>query len=189
MRNEFLLTSEKNNAFLTVGQQSFFKYSRALVLVFLSSLLSGFSQELKETTSIIEKSIYLKSLKVELSKGSNSQHRVVDLLNAVNELVYLNDSQIKIYGNNPVCLITDVKSLPLATSSKLDNNQIELLTITISNPSQIRQAIDFSPICNYGNLKYIYLKLNFDIASEKLIKIIKNCNPKCVIFYSVEKIS
>jgi len=190
MRNEILHQLGKTNVLGTICNKFFLNSYAAIVgVVLMFSISNGFSQESKEKLAILEKNVFLKSLNNDFSKSTSAYNHVIGLLQNVNESIYLTNNQIKTYGQNPICMFTDVPSIPLVSTPGLLVNNIELVTINISNPSDIKMPIDLSSICILKNLKYIHIKLNFDIESEKLIKFIKNCNPRCIIFYSVQKIS
>lgn len=190
MRNEVLQQLGKTNVEEKNCNKVFFNsYATIVVFVLMFSISNAFSQELKEKPTLLEKNVFLKSLNNDFSKSLPTYNHVISLMKDVKESIYLTNNQIRVYGQNPICMFTDVQSISLASSPNLTINNIELVTINISSPSDLKMPLDLSSICYFKNLKYIYIKLNFDIESEKLIKFIKNCNPRCVIFYSVEKIS
>ena len=139
--------------------------------------------------NLLEKNNFLKSLSSNESKSASSYNHVNSLLNDINSSIYLMNGEVNTYGKSPVCMFSDIQSIHLASNPDLAVDEIEMVTIKISKASDLKMPIDLSFICNYKKVKYIYIKLNFDIESDQLIKFIKNCNPKCIIFYSVEKIS
>ena len=190
MRNA-ILDQLKKTSFLDLFFSQIIKHRFIAVtsILMLFSVTNAFSQESRERETILEKNVFLQSLSSGQSRSVSPYNHVTSLLNNINSSIYLINGEVKIYGDVPTCMYVDIPSMPLASNPDLAVDQIEIVTIKISKPSELNVPIDLSFICNYKKIKYIYIKLNFDIKSEKSIKVIKNCNPKCVIFYSVEKIS
>ncbi len=164
------------------------KIAFALILM-MFSLSNGFSQASNQRAQIITKDAFLNSLSVSSTRNSTEYNNVLGLLNNSNSSLYLSNGQVRTYGQIPVCMYTDLTSLSIADRPDLPTNDIQLVTIKIGRASEITGPIDLTTICNYKNVKYIHIKLNFDMEASQLTRLIKNCNPKCVVFFSVEKIS
>lgn len=190
MRNT-ILDQLKKTSFLDLFFSQIIKHRFIAVtsILMLFSVPSAFSQESRVRLTILEKNVYLQSLSSGQSRSVSPYNHVTSLLNNSNPSIYLINGEVKVYGDIPTCMYVDIPSIPLASNPDLAVDQIEIVTIKISKPSELKMPIDLNFLCNYKKVKYIYIKLNFDMDSDKLIKFIKNCNPKCVIFYSVEKIS
>jgi hypothetical protein len=157
-----------------------------LILLFFS-LSNLYSQTSKPNPQLVSKEIFLKSLSSSNSKSAPEYNHVINLLNNLNSSVYLlNGEEYKSYGEQPICMFTDLKSLSNANQNDLPTSDIELVTINIDKDTEINGSIDLSTICNYKNVKYIHIKFSFNVDTTKLSSLIKNCNPKSVIFYSIE---
>lgn len=159
------------------------------VLLMMFSISNVFCQTSNQRAQIITKDVFLNTLSVSSTRNSSNYNHVFGLLNNSNSSLYLNNGQVRTYGQTPVCMYTDLTSLNIADRPDLPTNDIELVTIKIGRASEITGPIDLTTICNYKNVKYIHIKLNFDMEASQLTRLIKNCNPKCVVFFSVEKIS
>lgn len=159
------------------------------MVLILVSISSGLSQSSNQRAQILTKDAFLNSLSVSNTRNSTEYSHVLGLLNDSNSSLYLSNGQVRTYGQIPVCMFTDLTSLSIADRPDLPTNDIELVTIKIARASDITGPIDLTTICNYKNVKYIHIKLNFDMEASQLTRLIKNCNPKCIVFFSVQKIS
>jgi hypothetical protein len=188
MRNEDFNQSTKTSFLQSRIIMRNSKIAFSLIMM-MFSLSNGFSQASNQRAQIITKDAFLNSLSVSNTRNSTEYNHVLGLLNNSNSSLYLSNGQVRTYGQIPVCMYTDLASLSIADRPDLPTNDIEIVTIKIGRASEITGPIDLTTICNYKNVKYIHIKLNFDMEASQLTRLIKNCNPKCVVFFSVEKIS
>jgi hypothetical protein len=153
------------------------------VLVFFVTL-TGFSQT---DFRIIERNDFLTSIGNSSTRNSANHDQVLDLMDGVQMSIYLTNNGARIYGQTPICLYTDIASLSLANSSDLRVDNIEMVTIKIDKPSELTSVIDLSTVSRFKNVKYIYFRVGFNFNLPQLRQLIKNCDPKCVLIYSIEK--
>lgn len=161
-----------------------------VILLMMFSISSVHAQRTAQSNQIITKDAFLNSITASNTRSSSAEYTtVLGLLNNSNASLYLSNGQARTFGQIPVCMYTDLTSLSIADRPDLPTNDIQIVTIKIARASDITGPIDLTTICNYKNVKYIHIKLNFDMEATQLARLIKNCNPKCVVFFSVEKIS
>jgi hypothetical protein len=189
MRNKDLIQPTETSFLQSISIVRNTKIAFTLIMM-MFSLSNGFSQASNQRAQIITKDAFLNSLSNSSTRYSSTEYNnVLGLLNNSNSSLYLSNGQVRTYGQIPVCMYTDLTSLSIADRPDLPTNDIQLVTIKIGRASEITGPIDLTTICNYKNVKYIHIKLNFDMEASQLTRLIKNCNPKCVVFFSVEKIS
>jgi len=118
--------------------------------------------------------------------------RTKSLLKDLQPSVYLTSEEISIYGDNPVCLFTDVASIATIVGSSnqtLHPENIEMVTININKLSDLTAGIDLSVFTNFPKLKYIYIQSNVNTTSAEIISAIRNNDPRFRVFYDILKTS
>ncbi len=182
MRKEIFNQSKKTNPFYLFLNNLMDINSRkfVLALLFLVSL-NSFSQT---NIRVFERNDYLSSIKNSSVRNYNT---VLDLMDGVQSSIYLTNEGVRVIGQIPVCMYSDVSSLSLAGNPDMRISNIEMVTIKIDKPSELTSIIDLSIVSRYKNVKYIYFRIGFDFKLPQLIQLIKNCDPKCIVIYSVEK--
>ncbi|RKS02361.1 MULTISPECIES: hypothetical protein [unclassified Flavobacterium] len=170
-----------------------------LTVLFLCSL-NVFAQTLSEdvanesSTSVIELDAFLappsQSLRV---AGPTSSVTLLNVRN-VKELVYTTQpsiyyygAEVKVYGDKPRNLFTDLNSLNNLNNSILLKDNIEIITINLENVSQLNNSINLNLLSGFKKLKYIYFSTSFDVTSENVSNMISGENEKYMIFYKVQK--
>ncbi len=190
MRNESfysILKTASSKMFLIKITKFNKKIYFVILLLFLTAVPS-FSQS-SQKIQVLQKDNFLSTLRTSSVRNSSAYNSVLSLLKDVNSSIYLSNGSSKTFGQLPVCMFTDVASLSTANSTNLNVNYVEIVTIDIKRPSELQAPIDLSLVSSYKNVKYIYFRVSFDFELSQLIQAIKDCNPKVVIFYSIEKIS
>jgi hypothetical protein len=180
MLKEIFIMKKKKSVFLCVLKKCNFKNMVLFFFLFVS--LSGFSQQ---NIQISERNEFL----ITLTNGNSKSvyNKIVDLMDGVQSSIYLNDNLVKTYGKIPVCLYSDVASLVSVANLNLDVSTIEMVTIKINKPSELSSTLDFTTFSKYKNLKYIYIRLNFDFDLTQLIKQIKIGDVAPILIYSLDK--
>ena len=185
----FIIMKNNSIKFINIpfNKLSFIKNSRFINLYFILILtifinFNSFSQS-NQKMRIIEKSIFFNSLQ----SANPATNTLISLFKDVNSSVYLTNSQVNTYGVKPIAMFTDIPSLAIANRPNLLVNDIEIVTIKISTPSELLAPIDLSVVSKYKKVKYIYFRVNFNFELSQLMLHIKDCDPKVVLIYSIDK--
>jgi hypothetical protein len=101
--------------------------------------------------------------------------------------VYYFGGVVKVYGDKPRNLFTDINSLSSLNSSISLKNNIEIVTVTLDNPSQLNNSFNLSLLSEFKNLKYIYFVASFDVTNDNISNLIQGENDKYMVFYKVQK--
>ena len=118
--------------------------------------------------------------------------RTKSLLKDLQPSVYLTSGEISVYGDNPVCLFTDVASIATIVGSSnqtLHPENIEMVTININKIAELSSGIDLSVFTNFPKLKYIYIQSNISTTASEIISAIRNNDPRFRVFYDILKTS
>ena len=111
------------------------------------------------------------------------KHLLYDLQSAV---YYLSDDRtVKIYGDNPTALYTDINSIHFLGSAAIQGNDIEIATIKIETSSDLSRTIDLTSFSGFGKLKYIYISTAIQTSEAVINNMIKNDTSKYVLIYNV----
>lgn len=113
-----------------------------------------------------------------------------DLLYDLKTTVYVkNNSILNVEGAGaPVVLkFLDTQSFNYVSTGNSLYNQIELITINLSSVNELRNSFNVDAIRGFSNLKYIYLKCEFEISENQIRSFLQNADPKIVFFYTSYK--
>ena len=181
---------KKMNLFLNSNSNSRIYFILLLsFLVTIRSFSQSVSKQITPNVTMVQVDDYLLTLKSLPQNSSNVSpyNRLQSLLKDVQSSIYLTKRVIKTYGNSPVCAYSDVSSFSLLNSKIPLNNDVEILTIKIDSPSDLKSPIDICSISNLNILIYIYLQVNFDCKLKELNKFIENCKTDHIVIYKIEK--
>jgi|APCry1669192647_1035423.scaffolds.fasta_scaffold09637_1 hypothetical protein len=185
MKIENLKQSEKTINFLFLKSIIDGRIYFTLLLSFFITTL-GFSQNSsKPIIPIVEVDSYLNTLKS--SSQTTNYKKLESLLNDVQPSIYLMKGLVNTYGTRPICIYSDVTSFNLLNNNLPLTDEIELLTVKIQTPSDLKNQIDLSSVYKLKKLKYIYFQLNFDCRASDLSQFIKNWKENYIILYKIEK--
>lgn len=102
--------------------------------------------------------------------------------------VYYYDATVKTYGDNPVCLFTDIANYNSINNSEIIKDNIEIITIRVDNISDFNNSINLSlPGSSYPNLKFIYILCTTECAETTIASSLINNNNSIVVLYKIEK--
>lgn len=176
---------------------NFNKIALLFVFIFYTMLLSAQQGRTIPTTqnqysNISHIDSFLANQRTSVSSKSatvTTPLRIETLINDLQPSIYLLNGTEKTYGENPVCLFTNVQSLNAFKNSKLPSNVIEIITIKITSEADLNLAIDLALFSEFSKLQYIYILSEIKISEDQIIKIIKNNNPKLNILFNAVKAS
>lgn len=172
---------------------TFDKISFLLVFIFYTMMLSAQQKRIiaaDQVSNISHIDRFLESQKVSASLRSSDENTslyVETLIYDLQPSVYFMNGTEKTYGDNPVCLFTDVQSLSAFKNSSLKSDAIEIITIKIKSEADLNLTIDLSLFSGFPKLKYIYVLSEIKVSEKQIIKLIQNNNPKLNIFFNAVK--
>lgn len=171
-----------------------------MLIVLLISSLNTVAQRLSTSDNTEEISVPVLELDAFLSTPSQTARAAavsnVTLLNMQNvkELVYNTQPSIyyfggvvKVFGDKPRNLFTDVNSIAGLNNSITLKNNIEIVTVNLDNPNQLNTPINLSQLSEFKNLKYIYFISSFDVSNDAIANLIQGDSEKYMVFYKVQK--
>lgn len=122
------------------------------------------------------------------SKTDNERGAFNKLAYNLHPTIYVkNGIEKKTYGKDlPVKLtLEDAKSISILNSGKSKYNQVQLITIKLSNSGDLNTILDLSNISGFSKLKYIYIKCHFKCTANQIKSFVK-ASPQTRIFYTSE---
>ena len=181
-----------NNSLLFGKLQILFMKRLLLLLVLACFCANASAQDLRATqgNQLMEVKAYLAYLKtseVSARNSNSNSNRLEQLLREVQPAVYYLSGEVKIYGENPTALYTNSSSLNTLENASIEKATIEMVTITVSQNTDLSRPLDLSVFSNFPNLKYIYILSNVDTSGTVISNLIQNSNPKIGVFYKIDK--
>jgi hypothetical protein len=130
---------------------------------------------------------YLRASEVSARNLNSNSSRLENLLKEVQPAIYFLNGEIRLYGENPTSLYTDVASLQGLGSRITANESIEIVTISMNQISDLSNPIDLSVFSNFPNLKYIYIMSTVETSGNVISGLVRNSNSRFGVFYKVDK--
>lgn len=121
----------------------------------------------------------------ELTSSTDSRDEFDQLVRNLHPTVYISNGVVKTtYGDSAPIKMTlkDVNSISALNSLGVQYPNIELLTITAKNVSDLSSSLDLTSITSLNNLKYVLLKCKF-ICDNALLNKFINAHSSTRIFY------
>jgi len=188
--NQFI--NQPNN-FLLFGQLQILFMKRLLLLLVLAFYCANIdAQEVRTShgNQVMEVNAYLAYLRTSDANSrdlnSNSNH-LEKLLKEVQPAVYFLKGEVKTYGENPTSLYTNSISLRDVASAITSKETIEIVTINLSESSDLNRPMDLSVFSGFPNLKYVYILSTIETTDTTILNLIKNNNPTLGVFFKIEK--
>ena len=181
------------NNFLLFGQFQILIMKRLLLLLVLAFYCVGINAQetrVSQGSQVMEVNAYLAYLRTseESARNLNSNsNRLENLLKEVQPAIYFIHGEIRTYGGNPTSLYTDVSSFRELASRITANESIEIVTISVSQISDLNSPLDFSAFSSFPNLKYIYIISTVETSGNVISGLIRNNNARFGVFYKVDK--
>jgi hypothetical protein len=180
------------NNFLLFGQIQILIMKRLLLLLVLVFYCSSVGAQERGTqeSQVMEVNAYmayLRASEVSARNLNSNSIRLKNLLEEVQPAIYFRSGEIRLYGENPTSLYTDVASLQTLLSRVTANESIEIVTISLSQSSDLNNPIDLSIFSNFPNLKYIYIMSTVETSGSIISDLIRNSNSRFGVFYKVDK--
>jgi len=160
--------------FLLVTTYSLHAQNSAFVVTEINSYLNT-------SNSVSAKSTQLN--KVDLVNRENIQN----LTTKVQPTINFYNGEVKVYGDRPTKLYTNLSSISQLENSINIKNNIEIIIITLTSPEELNSNLNLNQLSGFKNLKYIYFNTNFETTPDNIANLVKNYNEKYSIFYRVIK--
>ncbi len=168
------------------------------MLVFVCFFAANMSAQEARTTAPVRQpkpikqlSEFVASLRANTTQRSaNSEAtRVMSLAKDPQPSVYFQSGEVKLHGDKPVRLYTNVKAVSSISSraAGLPKDDIEIVTIKVGSSQELAQGIDLSAFSDFPNLKYIYIQAEGNTSAESIVNAVKNNNPRYSVFYEILK--
>jgi hypothetical protein len=164
---------------------------RVSIVIPFTFFCTAISAQNSNTTSpIVEVKSYISSLRT-LEQNSNSTYsnaqNLEDLLYTVQPSIYFFSGNMKLFGEKPKNLYTEIPSLNRISGVGLLKKNIEIVIIKIDSNNDLNSIIDLNVFSNFYKLKYIYILSSIDITEQDLSKMILNYDEQYSIFYKIGK--
>jgi hypothetical protein len=151
------------------------------------------SAPVRQQRPIMALSDFLATLRADASLRTNNTEaaRIRSLVKDSHSAVYVESNEVKRFGDQPVSLFTNVRSMGAIRthSADLPKGDIEIITIKINNASELTSGIDLSVFSDFPNAKYIYIVSEINSTPSQIINAIHNNNPNYSVFYDITKIN
>ncbi|MDN3677569.1 hypothetical protein QWY90_09600 [Flavobacterium paronense] len=142
---------------------------------------------IKEMNSFLSLSNSETSARIANGTPAVNTNHLKDLISNVHSATYFYSGEAKTYGEQPVKLYTDLGMLNRLDSSITLKQNIEIVTVQITDSSQLNSTIDLSSLSNFPNLKFVYFISSLNTTSENIASHIVNYDKRFNIFYKIDK--
>ncbi|WP_191018663.1 hypothetical protein [Flavobacterium selenitireducens] len=110
--------------------------------------------------------------------------QVRSLMNDVQPSTYVESGSVKTYGDDPVCLYTDVKSFSSLAALNV-SQEVQMITVKFKSAGDLSSPLDFSVLSAFPKLQYVYLVSETNVAGPRLASLVKNNDPRYNVFYNI----
>lgn len=159
-----------------------FRQLTLLVLVVLFPLVS-----LAQGNKIVHLDELLTSNASKVTMKKEAPNSLGKLVSSKHDAIYLTKNIVKVYGNKPVVLYTDVASLGSLSTGNFDASNIKLILISITSTKDLMAQLDEKTLERFENLEFVYFKSDVTISPSDITKIVKGEFPKLTFIYKQEK--
>lgn len=160
------------------------------VLACFCTIASAQNFKTAQDIQLMEVKAYLAYLKTSEVSSINSilnSNRLEQLLLEVQPSVYYLTGEVKTHGEKPTALYTNSSSLNAIDNASIESATIEMVTINLSQNTDLGRPLDLSVFSNFPNLKYIYILSNIETTGTVISSLIRNSNPEIGVFYKIDK--
>ena len=181
------------NNFLLFGKLQIFIMKRLLLLLVLAFYCANINaQEVRTTPSsqLMEVNAYLTYLRSSESTARNlnaNSSRLEKLLKEVQPAIYFLNGEVKSYGENPTSLFTNASSLREIESAIDSRESIEIVTINLTQSTDLNAPLDLSVFSSFPNLKYVYILSHIETSGTVISNLIRNNESRFAVFHKVDK--
>ncbi|WP_290843185.1 hypothetical protein [Flavobacterium sp.] len=137
------------------------------------------AQSETSTKAILHVDQFLSAL--QSKSGGDSQVR--SLLYEPQSAVYVETGNVKTYGENPVCLFTDVRSLSSLGTLNLPKT-IELVSVKVKNLGEL-SGLNLASLSAFPRLQYVYIVSEVETQGPKIVAAVKDNDPRYSVFYNI----
>jgi hypothetical protein len=144
-----------------------------------------------QTLTAVELNDYLSSTGVKKSRVTTTSKQaetnsLESLVYDLHPTAYIQNGEIKIYGDKPVVKAElSPSSFPLFNSGNPALSQIELLVVKLNADEEANIFLDFSQNRDFKRLKYVYVQCPFECSPSQVEKMIYNLPQGVTLLFSV----
>lgn len=95
----------------------------------------------------------------------NEDARLQTLVRDLHPAVYLDNLELKVYGDNPVVLYVDAASIKMLVEAQETFEDVELITLKLRSAKEESAKINVSQLKAFTNLKYVLVQYEYDACS------------------------
>lgn len=126
---------------------------------------------------------------VPVSASAANNARLKSLTSELHPGIYFRDGKAGVQEKAATTLFTDLASLEVLHSADIQRSSIEMVTIELTDASELTQQIDLAPFNSYPALKYVQVKASFPGTTEALFGMLKNAGGPYKILLNVDPIN
>lgn len=200
MSTDLLHAQNENFSKIYTNKFNCMKSKIIILTLLLISSLNVFAQTLSASDNTGETVVPVVELNAFLSTASQTSRtsavsnvtllnvqNVKDLVYNTQPSIYFYGDAVKVFGDKPRNLFTDLNSISSLNNSILLKNNIEIITINLDNPNQVNNTFNLSLLSEFKNLKYIYFITSFDVSNDAMSTLVQGDSEKYLVFYKVQK--
>lgn len=156
---------------------------------FITSINLSFSQE-QDIYEVTVNDLNNKSSKQAKNNKESDRSEFYNLSQNLHTVEYYHNNKLSNkHGNETLVKINieDIQSLNVLFQNKGKFKNVKLITIVLNSQSDFNTLLDLSEIKDFSELKYLYIKCNFNCNEQDLKRFIKTSNSenKVRIFYTI----
>lgn len=121
--------------------------------------------------------------------GISGDSRLKSLKSDLHPGVYLSLGEVVRQENSAVTLVTDRISLQSIESAVFDRGSIEMVSIELSEASDLNGQIDLSVLDNYPDLKYVHVRASLPTSTESLFSMLRNIGTQYKLVLNVDPVN
>lgn len=142
------------------------------------------SQNEPTTQAIVHVDQFIAALRNNSNRTSSAPLRVESLIKDLQPASYVENGNVKTYGDNPVSVFTDAGSFASLAGLEVPKGTVEILTVKIKNQSDMSRPLDFAVLSSFPKLQYVYLVAEFATTQRDIVNMVRNNDPKLGVFYN-----
>ncbi|KAB1153549.1 hypothetical protein [Flavobacterium luteum] len=166
-------------------------YVFGILLFFIST--NSYTQVRKNISNqknqIVERKSFFSNLKNSernLKSDSTDSKHIENLISKVHSSIYCYSRNVKTYGEEPVCLFTNIQTLPILNDVEIKKDLIEMATLRIENQADLNYTIDLNLFSIFKSLKYIQIISTIPTTEEIITQMIRNDDSKYSVFFKIQ---
>jgi hypothetical protein len=125
----------------------------------------------------------------EVAPSVLSDSRLKSLRQDLHPGIYLSDGEVVRREKEATTLFTDIASVKEMGKHAFASKTIEMVTITVDDPSELALSIDLTPFNSYERLKYVQVRSSVPTSVEQLSAMVKNMDGNYLLLLNVDPVN